>query len=1048
MLNRLILWSLAQRWLVVIASVALLVFGISTIIKLPLDVFPNFAPPQVVIQTEAPGLAPEEVESLVTLPLESVLNGTPGLTDIRSSSAIGLSVITVVFDWSTDVFRARQLVTERVQQVTSRLPQGVSTPILSPVSSPIGDVVKYALSIDPKIKTEKPTDLLELATLANWQIRNRLLAVPGVTRVLIIGGGELQYQVLITPERLKQFGVTLTQVTEAVQQANVNAPGGFLQTPDREFLIRGVGRIDNLTDLARSVVTVRQGIPVRLSDIARIETGAGVKRGDGSLNGEPAVIITVTRQPFADTPTVTRAVEQAINEIRPTLPKDVKVTTTFRQEDFIEKSVGNVVDALRDGAIIVTVVLVLFLGNWRTMLITLTSLPLSVVLGLLVMNAFGIGLNTMTLGGLAIALGEVIDDAIIDAENVYRRLRENAFSGDPQPDLKVIFQGSVQIRSSVVFATLILCIVIGPIFTLSGVEGRIFTPLGIAYVLAILASLLVALTVTPALCYLLLAGRNLPEDETTTVRVLKQVYRPILLWSLRNPIPVLAGSLLAFVASLLILPSLGKTFLPEFQERSLVISVSQLPGASLSSTQQIGIAMEKALIRHQEIASVQFRAGRALGDDDAGGVNFGELDVQIAETAQDREKVLGSIREELGRFPGVAFNVGGFISHRIDEVLSGTRAAIAIKLFGPDLKELRTKADQIAAVMKTVPGTVDLQVEPQVPVDQLTVRFDRLASARYGLTVGQLSETIETAFNGRIVSQVLKEQRLFKLVVILAPEARTRPENIANLLIDTPTGQKIPLSTVASVVTDKGPNTINRQNVSRRIVISANVSGRDIGSLIAEARQKISQQVQLSPGYYLQYGGQFEAQERATRELVVFSLLALVGVAFLLFQAVRSVRSTLLILANLPLALIGGIVAVWLGGGVLSVASLVGFITLFGVANRNGIILVTTYYQRMAAGENFEDALIDGSIERLSPVLMTALTAALAMVPLMIGGGAGKEILQPLAVVVFGGLFTSTALTLVVIPALFDRFGSREPPAITDQERTAMGMEGMILDHE
>jgi CzcA family heavy metal efflux pump len=1048
MLNRLILWSLTQRWLVIIVSVALLVLGIVTIVRLPLDVFPNFAPPQVVIQTEAVGLAPEEVESLVTLPMESALNGTPGLTDIRSSSAIGLSVITVIFDWNTDVFRARQLVTEHVQQVAPRLPQGVDTPVLSPVSSPIGDVVKYALTIDPKAKVEQRTDLLDLATLANWQIRNRLLAIPGVTRVLMVGGGELQYQVLVEPARLKQYGVTLAQVSEAVKQANINAPGGFLQTPDQELLIRGIGRIRSLTDLRQSVVTVRQGVPVRLGDIARIQTGPAVKRGDGSLNGQPAIILTVTRQPFADTPTVTRAVEAAMNEIRTTLPKDVQVTTTFRQEDFIEKSVGNVVEALRDGAIIVAVILLIFLGNWRTMVITLTALPLSMVLGLLVMNAFGIGLNTMTLGGLAIALGEVIDDAIIDAENVYRRLRENStLRVDRQPPLKIIFQASAQIRGSVVFATLILCIVIAPIFVLSGVEGRIFTPLGIAYILAILASLLVALTVTPALCYLLLANRNLPEDETWTVRQLKQIYRPILQWAIHHPLPVLGGSVLALIASLTLVPSLGKTFLPEFQERNLVIAVSQLPGASLSSTQQIGMAMERSLKQHPEIESAQFRAGRALGDDDAGGVNFGELDVQIAENADNREKVLDMIRSELDKYPGVAVNVGGFISHRIDEVLSGTRAAIAIKLFGPDLNVLRTKANEISQVMNTVPGVVDLQVEPQVPVNQLTVRFDRAAAARYGLTVGQLAETIETAFNGRAVSQVLKDQRLFNLVVWLAPEARNQPETIANLLIDTPSGQKIPLSAVASILNDKGPNTINRQNVSRRIVISANTSGRDIGSLIAEARQKIDQQVQSPTGYYVQYGGQFEAQERATRELLLFSFLALLAVAFLLYQAVRSARSTLLILANLPLAVIGGIIAVVLGGGVLSVASLVGFITLFGVANRNGIILVTTYNQRMAEGESFDEALFEGSLERLSPVLMTALTAALAMLPLMLGAGAGKEILQPLAVVVFGGLFTSTALTLVVIPALFERFGSRVAPVLSEQDRKVLDQERMLADH-
>ncbi|WP_218082809.1 efflux RND transporter permease subunit [Anthocerotibacter panamensis] len=1046
MLNRLILWSLTQRWLVVLACVVLLGAGVATVVRMPLDVFPNFAPPQVVIQTEAPGLAPEEVESLVTLPLESALNGTPGLTDIRSSSAIGLSVVTVVFDWNTEVFRARQLVTERVQQVAPRLPQGVSPPLLSPVSSPIGDVIKYALTLGPKAQATQPTAILDLATLANGQIRNRLLAVPGVTRVLVLGGGERQYQVLVEPARLKQFGVTLTQVTEAVRQANVNAPAGFLSTPDQEFLIRGVGRTASLADLGNSVVTVRAGVPVRLKDIARIQTGSGVKRGDGSLNGQEAVILTVTRQPFADTPTVTRAVEAAMAEIRPTLPKDVQVTTTFRQEDFIEKSVSNVVEALRDGALIVAVILVLFLGNWRTMVITLTALPLSVALGLLVLNAFGIGLNTMTLGGLAIALGEVIDDAIIDAENVYRRLRENQVREDPDPPLKVIFQGSVQIRGSVVFATLILCIVIAPIFVLSGVEGRIFTPLGLAYILAILASLVVALTVTPALCYLLLANRQLPEDETWTVRTLKERYRPVLLFALRHPNTILVGSALAFVVSLALVPGLGKTFLPEFQERNLVIAVSQLPGASLQSTQQVGLALERALKKHPEIETAQFRAGRALGDDDAGGVNFGELDVQIADDAPNREQVLDLIRDEFARYPGVVVNVGGFISHRIDEVLSGTRSAIAIQLFGPDLNVLRSKAQEIEQVMGTVPGVVDLQVEPQVPVAQLSVRFNREQAARYGLTVGALAETIETAFNGRVVSQVLKDQRLFNLVVWLAPEARMQPEQIGDLLIDTPVGQKIPLSQVATLVQDKGPNTINRQNVSRRIVIAANARGRDIGSLIAEARQKITAQVSLPTGYYLQFGGQFEAQERATRELLLFSALALVGVAVLLYQAVHSLRSTLLILANLPLALMGGIVAVWLGGGVLSVASLVGFITLFGVANRNGIILVTTYYQRMATGEPFEQAVVEGSMERLAPVLMTALTAALAMVPLMVGAGAGKEILQPLAVVVFGGLFTSTALTLVVIPALFDRFGSRNPPTLSEQERRAMGMEGMLVD--
>ncbi|MBW4700082.1 MAG: CusA/CzcA family heavy metal efflux RND transporter [Aphanocapsa lilacina HA4352-LM1] len=1038
MLNRLILLSLGARWLVVLGAVAVLGLGIATAVRLPLDVFPNFAPPQVVLQTVAPGLAPEEVESLVTLPLESALNGTPGLADIRSSCAVGLSTLTLIFEGNTDILRARQLVSERVQQAVPRLPEGVDAPLLLPVGSPVGVILRYALTVDPGAPGPERTDVLQLATLANWPIRNRLLAIAGVTNVLAIGGGEMQYQVLVDPDRLKQFGVTLGQVSAAVQEANLNAPGGFLLSPDRELVIRGIGRIASLADLGESVVAVRSGVPVRIAEVARVQTGSGVKRGDASFNGQAAVIVTVVRQPFADTPTVTRAVEAAMDDIRATLPKDVRVTTTFRQEDFIDKSVGNVLEALRDGVIIVAVVLVLFLGNWRTMLITLTALPLSIALGLLLLAAFGVGINTMTLGGLAIALGEVIDDAIIDAENVYRRLRENQACAQPLPAVQVIFAGSVQIRGSVVFATLILCVVIAPLFTLTGIEGRVFAPLGLAYVFSLLASLLVALTVTPALCCVLLAGRRLPDGETPLVRWLKRLYRPVLSWSLRHPAPILAGSVGLLALSLAILPFLGTTFLPEFQERSLTIRVAQLPGASLASTQRLGMAMEKALMAIPEVETVQFRAGRAIGDDDAGGVDFGELDVQLIPKVQSYPEAVDRVRQVLEKFPGVALNVGGYISHRIDETLSGTRSAVAVKIFGPDLEVLRAKAAEVEQALRTVSGVVDLQVEPQVPVEQLSVRFDRVQAARHGLTVGQLAGTLETALNGRAVSQVLEEQRLFDLVVWLAPEARDRPDKIGELLIDTPTGQKIPLAQVASLVTSTGPNTINRENVSRRIVVAANADGRDLGSLIAEARTNIARQVQLPAGYYLEYGGQFEAQQRATRELLIFSALALSGVAVLVFLAVRSVRGALLVLANLPLALIGGIVAVWLGGGVLSVASLVGFITLLGIANRNGIILVTTYQQRLATGESFDQALEAGSIERLSPVLMTALTAALAMVPLMWGEPTGKEILQPLALVVFGGLFTSTALTLVVIPVLFARFGERTAPDLSAQERRAL----------
>lgn len=1027
MINRLILWSITHHLAVVVGSLVLFLAGLNIVSKLPLDVFPNFAPPQVVIQTEAPGLAPEEVESLVTLPLESSLNGTPGVVDIRSSSAIGLSVLTVIFEGQTDVYRARQLVAEKVQQVAPRLPQGVNPPLLSPISNPVGDVVKYAFTLDNTVPLPQRTTLLDVATIANWQIRNRLLSIPGVTRVLVLGGGERQYQILVHPHKLKQFNVTLAQVTEAAKGANLNVPGGFLLTPDRERLVRGMGRTHSAIDLGNSVVVSRPGgIPVRLSDVADIKIGSGVKRGDGSFAGQDAVIVTVTRSPFTDTPSVTRAVEAAMTDIKKTLPKDVKVATTFRQEDFIQKSVENVVEALRDGAIIVSIIVILFLGNWRTVAITLTALPLSIVLGLVVLNWFGVGLNTMTLGGLAIALGGIIDDAIIDAENVYRRLRENnALGAAALPAANVVFDASVQIRSSVVLATIIVCIVVAPIFTLSGVEGRIFTPLGLAYILSTMASLLVALTVTPALCYLLLANRRLPEEETWLVRQLKTAYKPVLSFSMKTPSLILLISTAALIASLALIPFLGNTFLPEFQERSLVIALNQLPGASLASTQEIGKAIEVALLKHPEIETAQFRAGRAFGDDDAGVVTFGELDLQIAEKNVNRAKVLDIIRDELGRYPGVVAIVGGFISNRIDETLSGTRAALAIKVFGPDLNILRAKAQEISSAIVKVPGIVDLQVEPQVPVPQISVLFNREKASRYGLTVGALAETVETALNGRAVSQVLEDQRLFNLVVWLTPTARNNVETIGELLIDTPVGTKIPLSAIATLTENEGPNTINRQHVSRRIVVSANTADRDIGSVVADAKKEISEHVALPTGYYVSYGGQFEAQQRASQELMIFGAVALLAVAFLVHLAVESIRSTILVLANLPLALIGGILAVFLGGGVLSVASLIGFITLFGVACRNGIILVTTYNQMTASGTEFETAIREGSLERLSPVLMTALTAALAMVPLMIGSGAGKEILQPLAIVVFGGLFSSTALTLVVIPALFALFGDR-----------------------
>jgi CzcA family heavy metal efflux pump len=1035
MLNTIVRWSIAQRWLVVIASILITLWGFRVISQMPLDVFPAFAPPQVEIQTEAPGLAPEEVESLVTRPIESAINGTPGVESVRSSSAVGISVVKVIFGWETDVYRARQLVTERLQQAQSQLPQGVEVPQISPVSSPLGAVIKYAL-------TAKTTPLMDVRRIVDWQVKNRLLAVPGVSQIVIFGGDIRQYQVLVNPDKLKAFNVSLQDVTEAAEKANVNAPGGFLINPDQELLVRGVGRIQSIDDLKQSAVTARNGTPVLLEQVAEVKIGAELKRGDGYLNGQKAIIVVVNKQPTADTPAVTKAVEAAMEELKASFPKDVKVTTTFRQETFIEASIKNVEEALRDGIIIVSVVLILFLMNWRTVVISLSALPISLLLGMVILNFTGQGINTMTLGGLAVAIGSVVDDAIVDMENVYRRLRENQQAGTPIPPLQVVFDGSVEVRVSVLFSTVIIAVVFAPIFALAGVEGRIFTPMGVTYLLSIVASTLVALTLTPALCALLLVNRRLPPDETWIARKSHQFYRPALTFAIRRPKIILMAAAAAFVASMLILTTLGQVFLPEFQERSLVIATSLYPGVSLQTTNEADFAVQDALKDDKRFEALQLRSGRAPGDSDVGGVNFAELDVELSqEGAKDREKSVEILRQEFNKIPGVSANIGGFISHRLDEVLSGVRSEIAIKIFGPELDQLRTIGQQVEAAMTNIPGVVDLQLEPQVPIKQVQIQFDRAAAARYGLKVGDLAQTIETALNGRVVSQVLEQQQVFALVVWLNENARSDLSTISNLLIDTPTGQKIPLAQVAKVDYGTGPNTINRENVSRLIVVSANAQGRDLGSVIKDIRARIQQQVQLPPGYYIQYGGQFQAQEQATQTLLVAGFFAFIAITILIYFAVKSIPATLMIMVNLPLALVGGIISVALSGGVISVASMVGFITLFGVATRNGLLLVDNYNHRLAAGMPLKQVLVEGSMERLVAILLTALSSALGMVPLVLGSGAGKEILQPLAVVVLGGLFTSTALTLLVIPALYAQFGNllaRRQPAIAQNGTVEM----------
>ncbi|WP_439566546.1 efflux RND transporter permease subunit, partial [Gloeocapsopsis crepidinum] len=933
----------------------------------------------------------------------------------RSSSAVGISVVKVIFGWRTDVYQARQLVTERLQQAQSKLPQGIEPPQISPSASPIGTVFQYAL-------TAETTPLMEVRRIVDRDITNRILAVPGVSQVIVYGGDIRQYQVLVDSARLQAFNVTLAEVTEAAAAANTNAAGGFLVTPDQELLIRGIGRITALEDLQRSVVTARNGTPVLLSDIADVQIGAALQRGDGSLNGQRAVVVTINKQPQADTPTVTQAIESAMTEVQSSLPQDVSVTVTFRQENFIDDAIANVQGALRDGIIIVSIILLLFLMNWRTALITLSAIPLSVLVGMMILNLFGQGINTMTLGGLAVAIGSVVDDSIVDMENAYRGLRKNQLAGNPVHPFQVVYDTSVEVRVSVLFSTVIIAVVFAPIFTLTGVEGRIFAPMGVAYLVSIFASTLVAMTLSPALCAILLAHQQLPAEETWISRIAQRLYRPLLKFAINVPSVILTVAIAAFIAAMIVLPSLGRVFLPEFQERSLVNAMVLYPGTSLETTNQAGMAIQAALKDDPRFETIQLRAGRAPGDADAGGVNFGHVDIEISdEGMRDREATLEKVRAEFAKLPGVAPSIGGFISHRMDEVLSGVRSAIAVKIFGSQLNQLRSIGTEVEAAMRNVAGVVDLQLEPQVPIKQLQIQFDRAAAARYGLSVGQLSAVIETALNGRVVSQILQEQQLFDLLVWLQADARNNLDTIRNLLIDTPNGQKIPLAQVAQINYGTGPNTINRENVSRLIVVSANVSGRDLGSVIADIRNNINE-LQLPAGYFIQYGGQFESEQRATQNLLFFGTLALVFIAVLMYFAVKSMTAMLMIMINLPLALVGGIFAVALSGRVLSIASMVGFITLSGIATRNGLLLVENYNGKLAQGMPIKKVLLTGSMERLVAILMTALTSALGMVPLVIGGGAGKEILQPLAVVVLGGLFTSTALTLLVLPALYAQF--------------------------
>jgi len=1023
--------ALQNRILTVAAYVVVLVVGVLALQRIHLDVFPEFAPPQVVIQTESPGLAAEDVERLITFPMETAVNGTPGVESIRSKSSAGLSTLIIVFESSTDIYRARQLVNERLQAIRASLPPGTHEPAMLPVTSAVSWLVKYALVSD----TVSP---LELRTLSDWDIGRRLLSIPGVASVVSIGGGAKQYQVLLSSERLWQYGVTVHEVVEAVRKANVNTPGGFMVGSSQELAVTGVGRIASLDDLRRTVVADRKGTPVTLAQVAEVRLGPEFARGDATYMGKPAVIGTVSKLYGADTLTVTYKVEEVLREIKKTLPPGVELHgDVFRQATFIEAAVGNLRRALIEGGVIVTVVVVFFLFNVRASVITLVAMPISLLLGVLALTLYGVGINSMTLGGLAIAIGAVVDDAIIYVENIVRRLRENRARPAPVPPLRVIFHASREIRDSVVYATWIILIVFVPIFLLGGVEGRIFAPLGLAFTASLFASLIVAVTLTPVLCSLLLSGhRGGSERESLPVRWLKAGYERVLRPALRWPSLVLGVSLLLLIGSLLLVPTFGRSFLPEFQEGNFIIAVTTLPGTSLPESIRLGGHITRILRRYPEVVSVAQRAGRAELDEDAQPPNFSEFDVTLRYGKRDPEELVHAIREDLEKVPGVAVNVGQFIAHRLDEVLSGIRAQVAIKIYGPDLSVLRDLGTQVEAILREVRGVRDLQLEQQINVPEVRVTVNREQAGRLGLNPGDILETTQIAFNGEEVSKVIEGQRSFPLFVWFDEVSRRDRAGMANLLIDAADKRKVPLRMVAEVSEEDGPYFINREKVQRRIAVQANVQGRDLGSMIAEAREEIAKGVSFPPGYFIEYGGQFESQQEATRILTLYGLLALVATFLLLYKAFSSLRASLIVLANLPLALIGGLVAIYLTGKVISVPSLIGFIGVFGIAARNGIILVSHYRHLRAEGLSRDDVVVEGSKDRLAPVLMTALAAAFGVLPLVFGDLAGKELERPMAHVILGGLLTSTVLNMIVVPTVFARFGWERDDAF-DRQRGA-----------
>ena len=1024
MIDALIRWSLRNRLLVLVAAVALVVLGLVRARQMPVDVFPDLAAPTVTVIAEAHAMVPEEVERLVTFPIESAINGASGVRRVRSATSVGVAIVWVEFDWGTDIYTARQIVAEKLQLVAGALPPELEPPVLAPISSIMGEILFVGLRSD----TRSPR---ELRTLADWEVRRRLLAVPGVSQVVPIGGGVQQYQVRVRPTDLIAHGVTLDEVVAAVGATNEGSSAGFVEQGGQEYLIHGLGRVHEVDDIARAVVRPGSEAPVRVIDVADVVLGDAIRRGDAAISGSPGVVLGIQKQPGVNTLALTNELDAVLDDIEASLPDGVELERRLlRQADFIETGVDNVGDALRDGAILVVLIVGVFLLSGRATLITALAIPLSLVVTVLVLDAIGATLNTMTLGGMAIAVGALVDDAIIDVENVVRRLRERGEGEDGRSTLDAVFDASKEIRGSIVFATLIIVLVFVPLFFLQGVEGRLLEPLGLAYVVSLLASLFVALTVTPTLCSLLLPGSRAIRSgvDPAPVRWLRAVYEPLLRRVVERWPALLVGSLIAVLVAGAATTRAGRSFLPEFNEGALTISVVTFPGTSLTESNTLGHQVESILLAQPEVVSTSRRTGRAELDEHAQGVHASEIDVRLQPGERDEAELLAALREAFAAIPGANIVIGQPISHRIDHMISGTRANIAVKIFGPELHTLRELAEQVRGQMQGIPGVVDLALEEQTNLPFVSVRFERDALARHGLTVREVAKTMETAFYGRVVSRVLTGGYAFDLSVRYDDAAREDLDAIRQTLVSTPGGAWVPLEALADIRRERGPNQITRENGQRKIVVMCNVGeGGDLAGVVEDIQRRVDATVELPRGYYVEYGGQFEAAEEAARTLAWLALVVLAGVFMLLHVALGSVRDAALVMLNLPLALIGGVAGVFASGGVISIASIIGLITLFGIVTRNGIMLVThvRHLVEIEGERDPSEAVIRGASERLAPIVMTALASGLGLLPLALAlGEPGSEIQAPMAIVIIFGLVSSTVLNMFVVPAAMLRFGS------------------------